>query len=114
MINVPGMPDGMISIHALRGEGDLQDLLQYIMLRAISIHALRGEGDTQIAAYGGANKVFQSTPSVGRATNRGQTFHRSVQISIHALRGEGDASCRAVSRKTADISIHALRGEGDL
>ena len=33
-----------ISIHALRGEGDIDTLL-YILKQYISIHALRGEGD---------------------------------------------------------------------
>ena len=79
--------------------------------------------------------LFQSTPSVGRATIAHfvfssssshfnprppwggrprplRRFFRHGSISIHALRGEGDAlwlcptSCQ-------DISIHALRGEGD-
>ena len=57
----------MISIHALRGEGDdwLCSAQDWLM---ISIHALRGEGDktnTGLVAYA---KAFQSTPSVGRAT----------------------------------------------
>ena len=47
-------------------------------------------------------KIFQSTPSAGRAT----------RISIHALRGEGDKSRRDL-RRLMLISIHALRGEGD-
>ena len=55
---------------------------------------------------------FQSTPSVGRAT---QTFGVSLptsEISIHALRGEGDN--KNYNRNyCSDISIHALRGEGD-
>ena len=33
---------------------------------------------------------FQSTPSVGRATKRKQPNQSSTDISIHALRGEGD------------------------
>ena len=38
------MPELVISIHALRGEGDLF-VVNLRILRAISIHALRGEGD---------------------------------------------------------------------
>ena len=56
--------------------------------------------------------LFQSTPSVGRAT---LYFCRSEFvnfISIHALRGEGDGAKKA-GRSDKDISIHALRGEGD-
>ena len=78
-----------ISIHALRGEGDLAKLKRNKILM-ISIHALRGEGDRMIwqsrakplyfnprPPWGGRLKRFavassspgfQSTPSVGRAT----------------------------------------------
>ena len=56
--------------------------------------------------------IFQSTPSVGRATYSSASCSSVSPISIHALRGEGDTSNGTVS--CADIiSIHALRGEGD-
>ena len=80
--------------------------------------------------------VFQSTPSVGRATGVGSVFFLSSLISIHALRGEGDKQQEKSSRLTtafqstpsvgratmsetelqlqSGISIHALRGEGDI
>ena len=56
--------------------------------------------------------VFQSTPSVGRATIELDGQLRDKDISIHALRGEGDTG---EYRGTLGeiISIHALRGEGD-
>ena len=57
-----------ISIHALRGEGDDTDKFILKTLIAISIHALRGEGDLNRATKKRAHSVFQSTPSVGRAT----------------------------------------------
>ena len=40
-------PGGMqhISIHALRGEGDVLNFKWELLDRQISIHALRGEGD---------------------------------------------------------------------
>ncbi len=56
----------------------------------ISIHALRGEGDTGSASNHTYDRVFQSTPSVGRATRTGCTIEALSRISIHALRGEGD------------------------
>ena len=37
----------------------------------ISIHALRGEGDVRDAARLGRGKIFLSTPSAGRATSAG-------------------------------------------
>ena len=57
--------------------------------------------------------LFQSTPSVGRATVEQLGFSGAVtDISIHALRGEGDNL--PIFLNTFDgISIHALRGEGD-
>ena len=81
----------------------------------ISIHTLRGEGDN--VAYNSIEvvEIFQSTPSVGRATiirlkmstkpkdfnprppwGGRQDVPKNIPlytcISIHALRGEGDAS----------------------
>ena len=84
------------------------------MTRAISIHALRGEGDRRSiisikarlenfnprppwgGRHGGYKHfacdkvVFQSTPSVGRATILTAAKNQLGKISIHALRGEGD------------------------
>ena len=58
-----------ISIHALRGEGDEEQTMIRCIDSRISIHALRGEGDVVIAPSTPAILKFQSTPSVGRATN---------------------------------------------
>ena len=57
-----------ISIHALRGEGDRAHFILEYQRRHISIHALRGEGDFVKRGNIQACDVFQSTPSVGRAT----------------------------------------------
>ena len=80
----------LISIHALRGEGDSVDAPKWRQFIAISIHALRGEGDDGVTIR----------DSIGR-------------ISIHALRGEGDTSEMLITAVQLPISIHALRGEGD-
>ena len=56
-----------ISIHALRGEGDVIPRVSAGLL-LISIHALRGEGDGDQTKKKNHLKKFQSTPSVGRAT----------------------------------------------
>ena len=79
----------VISIHALRGEGDTKSNTIEIQSIEISIHALRGEGDADKATTG-TRIGFQSTPSVGRATFINIGFIDSINISIHALRGEGD------------------------
>ena len=57
--------------------------------------------------------LFQSTPSVGRATNLIGLYGRAFIISIHALRGEGDTGPTNAQGYYKSISIHALRGEGD-
>ena len=58
---------GMISIHALREEGDARVVGREIAVTQISIHALREEGDLRVRRRG-----------------------RHGKISIHALREEGD------------------------
>ncbi len=57
---------------------------------------------------------FQSTPSVGRATQQCVRYFSVASISIHALRGEGDLMGGGFWGNRQGISIHALRGEGDL
>ena len=57
--------------------------------------------------------IFQSTPSVGRATEFPRSGLIALLISIHALRGEGDDICYYIRLFSDHISIHALRGEGD-
>ena len=82
--------------------------------RSISIHALRGEGDEQKKRAEAVDMIFQSTPSVGRATKLDGKIARVEVISIHALRGEGDMSASLCNAGAVGISIHALRGEGDV
>ena len=66
------------------------------LLAGISIHALRGEGDLHSIAQIFSGHGFQSTPSVGRATPCRCGQHRGGAISIHALRGEGDGDREAI------------------
>ena len=102
----------VISIHALREEGDLLLHGRFSAI-GISIHALREEGDPDELTWG---------PD-------------PMRISIHALREEGDRSTRLIPlpggyfyprpprggrleeerdrREREFISIHALREEGD-
>ena len=104
-------------------------------IEVISIHALRVEGDAwpswSAATSGNFNprppcggrrvhvlyvpthNQFQSTPSVWRATLRAQVLPAPLRISIHALRVEGDTRKGGLFMPYADISIHALRVEGD-
>ena len=140
------------------GGGRLTMMLGFQLLDIISIHALRVEGDHTISWRTTTTRTFLSTPSGWRATfddakkaakdfdfyprppGGGRPFflngfsHVAV-ISIHALRVEGDSCPQQCSggralflstpsgwratcaRKRAGtdqaISIHALRVEGD-
>ena len=78
----------------------------------ISIHALREEGDSRVRQLRYADLLFLSTPSARRATGLGQDINFAEQISIHALREEGDLDADATCFRQW-ISIHALREEGD-
>ena len=102
----------VISIHALREEGDpckfhrLPDC-RYFNPRPprggrlcalgvhpafvdISIHALREEGDCILNRFKINRLRFQSTPSARRATDIAKALQLDDPISIHALREEGD------------------------
>ena len=101
-----------ISIHALRGESDVDRAGGAAGHHEISIHALRGESDREGAGrwrrltyfnprspwgerpvdMGHAldKALFQSTLSVGRATDVRLADTSNTYISIHALRGESD------------------------
>ena len=59
----------IISIHSLRGEGDFEKMKVSVKHESISIHSLRGEGDDISKHWCTTQKLFQSTPSVGRETN---------------------------------------------
>ena len=56
----------------------------------ISIHALREEGDGLLQQLIGIHRAFLSTPSARRATGVCCCAVKILQISIHALREEGD------------------------
>ena len=113
--------------------------LQFPLVRTddvISIHALREEGDRQPLRGGTPPQRFLSTPSARRATTQALARdQRRFDISIHALREEGDYSLTGTALSASDfyprpprggrrisyrrdaatmrISIHALREEGD-
>ena len=147
----------VISIHALRGEGDGSALAFSAQIEHFNPRPPWGGRQALIICitkqrnnfnprppWGGRltnlfiNAIillFQSTPSVGRATRYRKIIKAHISISIHALRGEGDStattavqisakfqSTPSVGRATGNtyytadvycISIHALRGEGD-
>ena len=59
-------------------------------IQVISIHALREEGDHGLGQRQSTCQQFLSTPSARRATRGVHQAARPSAISIHALREEGD------------------------
>ena len=125
----------VISIHALREEGDGSKARQSLCHRYFNPRPPRG-GRPQQSVPRQKKTGFQSTPSARRATEALRAQVTNSKISIHALREEGDdtalsppaspmifqstPSARRATRvslhkgKQKDtISIHALREEGD-
>ena len=80
-----------ISIHALREEGDKTKMETIADRINISIHALREEGDAAPHRSYRSSHGFLSTPSARRATQiTVPCLVYAIVISIHALREEGD------------------------
>ena len=87
-------PDGrrrrnVISIHALREEGDRSTMIYSMASSNFYPRPPRGGRQPGVAVYQ-TPPEFLSTPSARRATHAGQQLHDSSCISIHALREEGD------------------------
>ena len=80
----------IISIHALREEGDAASCKIVDKDGNISIHALREEGDHATSRTKERYSIFLSTPSARRATCIAVNAKQHDTISIHALREEGD------------------------
>ena len=80
----------MISIHALREEGDRDDADRVVVLvQFLSTPSARRA--TLSSAWPMSTASFLSTPSARRATlHPCRQFYRLI-ISIHALREEGDS-----------------------
>ena len=126
----------LISIHALREEGDLclptgnkkephfyprpprggrhQRISAAVDAHNISIHALREEGDAATSCRKTKLSTFLSTPSARRATSFVPTdgFDHSGFLSTPSARRATPERQR--SKLFPNISIHALREEGDL
>ena len=103
----------LISIHALREEGDhITSTVKYTAAQ-ISIHALREEGDIVPAVLAATGMQFLSTPSARRATLVVADLCRSDGkfLSTPSARRATSRRCRCC--RSRPISIHALREEGD-
>ena len=80
----------MISIHALREEGD--KAMKYNLKECyISIHALREEGDGRRWSWCRSRPYFYPRPPRGGRPASPSARMTLREISIHALREEGDS-----------------------
>ena len=79
-----------ISIHALREEGDLSMWSVCRCRWRISIHALREEGDLTMRELTAIIRYFYPRPPRGGRPRRSCCLSGNTYISIHALREEGD------------------------
>ena len=122
-----------ISIHALRGEGDIAVLIPFELIRYFNPRPPWGGRQTakesrvqempfqSTPSVGRATPViqtikaielFQSTPSVGRATSNFRILSNSSTFQSTPSVGRATFNL-SLLRASKAISIHALRGEGD-
>ena len=99
----------VISIHALREEGDKRKDWATRM-ELISIHALREEGDSRPSTETEGPKYFYPRPPRGGRPERNFKIALTDEISIHALREEGDAPVVARALRPADFYPRPPRG----
>ena len=101
-----------ISIHTLCEEGDDVNKFKQI-LQGISIHTLCEEGDGRGVINTMAAKIFQSTPSVKRATRWRSMFSNFFwYFNPHPL-WRGRLLAEYNQWVNSSISIHTLCEEGD-
>ena len=88
MIEDAAKVEKIISIHALREEGD-QKIFDRRPFCRISIHALREEGDPPAERKAASGASFLSTPSARRATAKTETkslFSNKLYNILHEFR----------------------------
>ena len=99
----------IISIHALREEGDQKENPPQ-QPQSISIHALREEGDQTLVRLSPMPTYFYPRPPRGGRHSAHGMKNICGQISIHALREEGDALYDEVGRFQSDFYPRPPRG----
>ena len=102
--------DKLISIHALREEGDCLCLTSDVLPPRISIHALREEGD--LISWWPTSRTCDFYPRPPRGGRPGAVVQGGsvVGISIHALREEGDTSSPSAGTPSSNFYPRPPRG----
>ena len=101
--------DLVISIHALREEGDREQTPAEAGNNYFNPRPPRG-GRRESRLRAGETLPFQSTPSARRATIDCRVVYVLVSISIHALREEGDAGSVGGASVGLDFNPRPPRG----
>ena len=108
------VPGQIISIHALREEGDADVPCTRGTDAGISIHALREEGDLIMPGTDSSLYVFLSTPSARRATaktERKPSAFVSLYTSLHKLQRDACKPNRKITpllAQTAGIPVRSV------
>ena len=110
-LEIFGEREYIISIHALREEGDPRSIMRLQVRYNFYPRPPRG-GRPWPRSGSRWTSAFLSTPSARRATRSSAVVDGQRAISIHALREEGDRVVELTLHQHG-ISIHALREEGD-
>ena len=103
----------LISIHALREEGDLCPLGIGTISPIISIHALREEGDSELTATMPSCENFYPRPPRGGRPAESGTYLKSMLFLSTPSARRATATTAEELDAGGEISIHALREEGD-
>ena len=90
--------------------GRRRGLAKYPLAGVISIHALREEGDNRSDMAQAATIQFLSTPSARRATAGQPCQDGRRAISIHALREEGDMALHSLLQRSWNFYPRPPRG----
>ena len=105
------MTEVRISIHALRGEGDVKEALLSDITSYFNPRPPWG-GRRPASERAAEAVIFQSTPSVGRATSNVEYFPYIEEFQSTPSVGRATGKV-CFAKVDITISIHALRGEGD-
>ena len=111
-IDVSGQIGRQISIHALREEGDQEQLLAEINRRRF-LSTPSARRATSAANTPAATSAFLSTPSARRATTTILTALRHLEKFLSTPSARRATLSKGLYDVASDISIHALREEGD-
>ena len=103
----------MISIHALREEGDSMSSFGLPLIALFLSTPSARRATTSARRYMRSGSLFLSTPSARRATRAGRECKKHLRAFLSTPSARRATSSSTSSSRHSAISIHALREEGD-